>query len=64
MLLRPPWSLDSYFDDDRIFVMFSYLYIIFLSTFVIYPLICDILKIYIYITVAIFIVLSYRTIVL
>jgi len=47
MLLWPPWSLDSYFDDDRIFVMFSYLYTLFLSSFVIYPLICDVLKIYI-----------------
>jgi len=48
MLLRPPCSLDSYFDDDRIFVnMFSYLCIFFLSTFIVYLLICDQLKIYI-----------------
>jgi len=46
--LRPQWSLtDIYFDDDRIFVMFSYLAFLFLSTFVIYPFICDVIKIYI-----------------
>jgi len=47
---RPPWSLeDIYFDNDCIFVMFSYLYILFLSSFVFYPFICDVIKIYIYI---------------
>jgi len=53
---RPPWSLDIYFDDDRIFVMFSYLNILSLSTFVIYPLIYDvIIKIYIYMTWFVFV---------